>query len=94
MHKIPPSDIVRSKRGREVKLSKQVMLWRKRMRRFKALKGLVLASILEKAGGDAAKAKKWLTEPNRELYGKPPKERLNPEGIAVLKAAVDKVRHI
>lgn len=69
--------------------SKQISLWRKRNKRFKALKKEI-SLILLKRGFDKVQTKNWLKEPQETLQGKTPRELLNPINIVRLHAWVRK----
>ena len=76
-------EVIKLKRGRQVCIRTDVVLWRRRNRRFVKLK----AKILEwatKRGWGATELAAWSSTPEPKLRNRTPKELWNPNSIKVL----------
>jgi hypothetical protein len=86
----PDTTIVKTKYGRVVEIQPQVLIWRRRMERYKRCKAEI-AQILDNKGWDSAQIRAWLSSPIRALSNRTPKQLLNPRSIARLHSWVKKV---
>lgn len=76
--------ITKSRGGHPYQVSKQVVLWRSRMRRFRKLYKQVLSRVLDWHGNDEAATEAWFKTPHAQLGGSAPKAFLNPKQIGKL----------
>lgn len=77
------SPIIKTQRGRVRSIQPQVLLWRKRRKRFSLLKKKLL-KLFQDRGYNAEQISAWLRTPHAALEGKPPRSLLNPTRMAFL----------
>ena len=68
------------RKGLPFEVDDQIVLWRKRKRRFEAQRKELLNILLDKFG-TSAKVEAWLLSPHPDLGGAKPRQFINPRQI-------------
>jgi hypothetical protein len=78
------------RRGRKITVRRDVVEWRKRMKRWRRLKSEILA-LLASSGKSSEEIKAWFDTPHRDLDDRTPRALFNPKAVAVLHIVVRKL---
>lgn len=78
---MPSTPLTKVHHGRTRQIQPQVLLWRRRMCRYNALRARLMRFLLEDKGLPPTTVAEWFKTPSEALQGKTPKSLLNPTNI-------------